>query len=368
MENVTKKYWLVAKKLGGCIGTIILLFFIFKFATYFMPFFIAGIIAFIIEPIIKFCMNKLKMTRRLSSSIIITVTIILIIALVVWGGIFVVGELAKISKDIGPLITEISETFENKLEDITVRLSEYIPKEVTETIINSITEFVSNTGLFIQNLLSEIMGFILSVPTLILNVVVTILALIFFTKDRIYIIDSIEHHLPKKWTKNIRRVTNEIFSTFGSYIKVYGKLLLVTFAELFLAFSILKAIGFEINNIIILSAGIALVDILPVLGIGTILIPWIIWQLIIGNIKFAVALGIMYLITLIIRQLIEPKLVSKQLGVHPLTTLFAMYAGFKYFGFVGLIFGPIILMILKCIFAKPIEKGFFKNLFELGEF
>ena len=121
------------------------------------------------------------------------------------------------------------------------------------------------------------------------------------------------------------------------------------------------------DNIIILSASIAIVDILPVLGVGTILIPWVLWQFLIGNLKFGIALTIVYVIILIIRQLIEPKLVSKQLGVHPLTTLFAMYAGFKYFGFSGLIFGPIILMVLKCIFSKPLEKGFFKNMFGDGD-
>ena len=174
----------------------------------------------------------------------------------------------------------------------------------------------------------------------------------------------IEHHFPKKWIRNASAVIRGIFSTIGSYLKVYSKLLLLTFTELFLAFSILRAIGFPLENLLLLSLSIAIVDILPVLGVGTVLIPWAIWQFITGDISFGIALTILYLITLTVRQTIEPKLVSKQLGVHPIITLFAMYAGFKIFGFIGLIFGPIILMVLRGIFAKPLEKGLFKDLFD----
>lgn len=361
-----KRPWLVGKRLAIFFTTLLILIFIFKSIIYFMPFFIAGIIALIIEPIIKFFMEKFKMSRRVSSAMIITLTIILIIALVTWGTIFAVNEIIKFSKDIGPFITNISETFEKELEEVSAKLINYLPKEVIETIMNSITDFVTSTGGYIQGAVGKIMEFILSVPTVLVNVIVTILALIFFTKDRIYIIDAVEHHFPKKWTKSLSEVINEIFSTLGSYVKVYGKILLVTFAELFLAFSILRAIGFKIENLVVLAVGISVVDILPVLGVGTVLIPWIAWQFLIGNIKFGIALTIVYIIILIIRQLIEPKLVSKQLGVHPLTTLFAMYAGFKYFGFSGLIFGPIILMVLKCIFNKQLEKGFFKDMFGDG--
>lgn len=365
-ERQKRRSWRIAKRLSLFIGTLLLLVFIFKFLVYFMPFFIAGIIASIIEPIIKFCMNKLNWSRRISSTVIITLTIIVIIALIIWGSIFAINKIVDFSKNIGPFITEISSTVEKEIVEISEKLSRYIPREVVDTVVISITDFVSNAGTYIQGLLSRVLQFILSVPTLILNVVVAILALVFFTKDRIYIIDSIEHHFPKKWIKNISEKTKEIVKTLGEYLKVYGKILMVTFAELFLAFAILKAIGFELNNIFLLSFLIALVDILPVLGVGTVLIPWTIWQLILGNFKFGIALGIVYLIILIVRQLIEPKLVSKQIGVHPLTTLFAMYAGFKSFGFSGLIIGPIILMILKCIFAKPIEKGLLKELFDSG--
>ncbi len=365
-ERQSRRPWKIAKRLSLFIGTIFLLIILFKGLVYFMPFFIAGIIALIIEPIIKLCMNKFKWTRRLSSTVIITLTIIIIITLIVWGGIFAANKIVEFSKEIGPFIARISSTFENEIIEISNKLSKYIPHEVIDIITTSIIDFVSNAGTYLQNLMAKVLQFILSVPTLILNVIVAILALVFFSKDKIYIIDSIEHHIPKKWIKKVSEVLTEIFTTLGDYVKVYGKILILTFVELFLSFSILKAIGFNINNILLLSFIIALVDILPVLGVGTVLIPWTIWQLIIGNVKFGIALGGVYLIILTVRQLIEPKLVSKQLGVHPLTTLVAMYAGFKNFGFSGLILGPIILMILKCIFAKPIEKGFFKELFDSG--
>lgn len=368
MEEVknTRKPWRVAKRICALIGTVLILIIIFKFSMYFMPFFIAGLLAVLIEPIIKFCMNKLNWSRRVSSSIIISLTIILFVSLIIFGGISLVNWIIKFSKDIGPIISNISTIFEEELLNISNKLSNYMSKEVTDTIVGSITSFLSNAGNYIQEWMAKVLQLLLSVPTMLLNIIVTILALIFFTKDKIYILDSIEHHVPKKWIKNVSEILKQIFTTLGEYIKVYGKILMVTFAELFFAFAILKSIGFELKNIALLSFIIALVDILPVLGIGTILIPWIIWQFVIGNIKFGFALSVVYFIIWLIRQLIEPKLVSKQLGVHPLTTLFAMYAGFKYFGFIGLIIGPVILMILKCIFAKPMEKGFFKDLFDFG--
>lgn len=267
-------------------------------------------------------------------------------------GVFAINKLVKISKDVGPVISNTIVTIENEIGVISEKLSNYIPKEVVESILNSITSFVSNAGTYIQTGLTKVMKFILSVPKIILNVIVTILALIFFTKDRIYLIDMVEQYFPPKWVKNFVEIWNEMLTTFLDYTKVYGKILIITFTELFFSFAILKAIGFAINSILPISALIAIVDILPIFGVGTILIPWILWEFIIGNTKYALALGIVYTIILVIRQLIEPKLVSKQLGTHPLTTLFAMYLGFKIFGFTGLILGPILLIIFRIIFSK----------------
>ena len=89
-----------------------------------------------------------------------------------------------------------------------------------------------------------------------------------------------------------------------------------------------------------------LVDILPYLGTGLIFVPWIIYELITGNINFAIGLGVLYIIVLVQRQIMEPKVLSSNIGMDPLATLISLFVGFKLIGFLGLIIGPVTLVIL----------------------
>ena len=353
----------ILERVGLFLGTLLLLYFLFKFATYFMPFLIAGVIAILIEPIIKFCMNKLKLSRRLSSMIIVVLTIILIIMAVVHGGSAIIREVMELLDNIPAAITVATQFIDN-ISEKAAELYPELPVSILNAMESSVVEFIGKLGSLISEWATDLVKLLLSVPTMIINVVITILALIFFTKDRIYVIDMLEHHLPKAWIKKAKEVCSEIFSTIGGYIRVYIKIILITFAELYLAFTIINSIGFEIEYPLLLAIIVAIVDILPVLGVGTVLIPWSIWMFISGNWGFGLALLITYGVIFCIRQFIEPKLVSKQFGIHPLITLFAMYAGYKATGVIGLILGPILLMTLRCIFAKQIEKGLFKDIFE----
>ena len=353
----------IAERVGVFLGTLLLLYFLFKFATYFMPFLIAGVIAILIEPIIKFCMNKLKLSRRVSSVIIVALTIILIILGIVYGGSAIIKEILKLTENIQPAIGVATDFISN----IAGKVGEYFP-ELPQNILNamqtSVVDFIGKLGTLISEWATSAVKILLSVPTIIINVVITILALIFFTKDRIYVIDMLEHHLPKSWIKKALEVGTEIFSTIGGYIRVYAKIIIITFAELYLAFTILNAMGHTIAYPLLLAIIVAIVDILPILGVGTVLIPWAVWMFVSGNFGFGIALLVTYGAIFCIRQFIEPKLVSKQFGIHPLVTLIAMYAGYKATGVIGLILGPIFLMALRCIFAKQIERGLFKDIFE----
>lgn len=362
-EKTKNKKLIVLQKVGIFLGTLLLLFLLCKFALFFMPFLIAGIIAILIEPIIKFCMNQLKFSRRVSSFIIVTLTILLIVFLVIWGGSKLVTELLKFSSNIAPTITKATELINTITDEVTEQFVD-IPEQVINALKNSVIDFIGQLGTYVASLATSALKVILSIPTVIINVVITILALIFFTKDRIYVIDMLEYHFPKSWISNTSRVLKEVGSSVGGYIKVYLKIIIITFAELFLAFNIMNLIGFEVSFPFGLALLIALVDILPILGVGTVLNPWALYMLITGNYGFAIALFITYVIIFCIRQFIEPKLVSNQFGIHPIITLMAMYAGFRFMGVSGLILGPIVLMALRCIFAKQIEKGLFKDMFE----
>ncbi len=364
IESSKKKRNIVIGRLAVFIGTLILLFLVCKFALFFMPFLISGIIAIMIEPLIKFCMNKLKLSRRVSSFIIVILTIVLLFSLVIWASGELVSELLKLTSNIAPAFANIT----SWLTELTTKISnEYteIPDQVISTVQTSLIDFVGKLGQYIGALASKVLNMVLSVPTIFINVIITIMALVFFTKDRIYVIDMLEHHFPKSWITNTVKIGKEVFSSLGGYLKVYTKILIITFIELFIAFTfIYKFVGFNIPYPFVFAFLIALLDILPILGVGTVLNPWALWLLVTGEYGFALTVFLTYIAIFIIRQFLEPKLVSKQFGIHPIITLMAMYAGFKTMGFIGMLVGPLILMALRCIFAKQLDRGLFKDLFD----
>ena len=109
---------------------------------------------------------------------------------------------------------------------------------------------------------------------------------------------------------------------------------------------------------------IGFVDALPILGSGTVMVPWAIVSGLNGDLKLGIAIIILFAIMSTIRQFLEPKLVSKHIGTHPIFTLIAMYTGFKFLGVIGLLVGPIILIIIKNVFATFIDEGVVKTIFD----
>ena len=110
--------------------------------------------------------------------------------------------------------------------------------------------------------------------------------------------------------------------------------------------------------------GIGFVDALPILGSGTVMIPWAIISAVNGDLKLGIAIFALYVIILVVHQLLEPRVVGNNIGIHPVFTLIAMYTGFKFIGVFGMLLGPIILIILKNIYGTLIDKGVVKSLFE----
>lgn len=238
-----------------------------------------------------------------------------------------------------------------------------VPDEVIKIIGDSATKFLSFLTQSITNLLTGIVQNLTKIPVVGINIIITILATYFICTDKFYILDQIEHQVPKPWVKKIGKKVKKISSTLGGYLKAEITLIAITFMIVLIGLYIFKIIGFEIQYPLLVAFGIGFVDALPILGSGTILIPWAIISAINGNIKFGVALLLLYAITLLTKQLIEPKIVSEKIGIHPIFTLIAMYTGVRFMGLIGLLIGPIVLIILKNVYSNLIDDGILKSIF-----
>lgn len=366
VENVeaNKKYWLkVAKKLLTVILVLVGLVLAFKFAIFLLPFVIAIIINKLMAPLVRVMTDKLKFNHKVSVIISVILVIAILGSVITFSVIKLTEEVYDLSTNIPTYINAVMPTVTGIMQEIETVFVD-LPDAVTSQYYATVSDIGKNLVEKAAIIGNSVLNSVIALPTAFIYVVVTILATLFIGFDKIYIKDEFFHQIPDKWAKVLTDMYDNIFKAIGAYIKSVATIVLITFLELLVGLTIIKLIGFDIQYLFAVAVGIALVDALPILGCGTVLIPWAIISALTGNFPFAVAIFILYIIITVVRQLIEPKIVSHNIGVHPIITLLAMFIGFKFFGILGLIFGPITIFILKGIFAKQLEKGFFRDIFQ----
>ena len=197
--------------------------------------------------------------------------------------------------------------------------------------------------------MSALWGTAKQIPSILVGTIVGIVCCCFMTSDYHTLRSLIMTQAGKRADAFIR-TKQIIFSTLGKMIRAYGLIMCVTFLEMVLGLSILKLFGIYENGYIFAIALItAVIDIVPVLGTGTVLIPWAIWMFFSGDVAMGIGLLVIYGVITVVRQIVEPKLVASQLGLPAFVTLMAMYIGSQLFGFVGLFLLPMTVMLLKVL-------------------
>lgn len=212
-----------------------------------------------------------------------------------------------------------------------------------ETIGTALSDMFKDA---ISSLGSKIPGFVgrlaSAIPQALIFSVVTVLSAVYFCADYEKIIAYIKAHVHGKPREALREMYGQTGHTLMKYLKSYVILFLFTFAELFIGFLILGQ-----NYAFLLALLTAIVDILPVLGTGTVLIPWAVYLFFAGDIRTAVGLLILYAVISVLRQILEPKIVGAGIGMHPLLALVSMYVGLRVFGFFGMLLLPLVVVIIK---------------------
>lgn len=324
------------------ITVLLLIYFIIKYAlVWFLPFVIGFGIAFILKPLIRKISNKYSLNSKLVAGVLVTLFYLTV------GALLTVG-IIKISVGLKDLFMSLPDLYVNRIEPSIYEIVDKIEKSVDNldpTLVEGITDIAMSFAKSILSLLTNMStGFakvVSSVPSIFIIFIFSIISSYFIAMDYNLITTFITRQFSKKVSSTIFEVKNQIVGTIFKLVKSYTILISMTFVELSIGFIILR-----IENPLQIAFLIAIVDILPILGTGGILVPWSIISFIKGDLYLGIGIAILYIVTLIVRNIVEPKLVGKQIGLHPLIMLICMYIGIKLFGFLGIFILPLLLIIL----------------------
>lgn len=325
----------------------------------FLPFFIAYVFAECFRPIVKYSETHKRFPKKsfvLFVVLLATFSLLLLIYAVARKVFIEFSELSVKIKETISLIqvddayaAQVIEKINSYIPfvDIRSRLWEMRDNLDSELWTMALSFGESATG----GLVSFIGGAAMMLPNALFSLLVVIISTYYFAIDRVKINCFFLSLCPKRFRPTLINAKVILTDSVGNYLRAYGMLFLITFAELLAAFFIM---GF--NFAFVFALVIAIVDILPVLGAGTVLIPWGIIAIISGNYSTGIGLLVTYAIITVIRQIIEPKIVGKFIGISPLATLASMYIGLKLMGILGLFVFPLGAIVVKRL-LQPRQEG-----------
>ena len=346
MSTEKKRDFLI--KFAYAVVIIFIVYFFFKYVIkWIMPFFIAFLVAALLYPLIKFFSRKLKIKKNTKPiAAVITTLFFCTVGVLVW---FIIYRLVVA---IGGFIASLPDFFKNTImPNLTLayeKIRALLANLNIELDAGSKTFFDSIQG-GITSLVSGILpsfSVITSIPGMLISILIMIISTYFIAMDFRRITTFCLSQLPKKAADFVLMIKDYTVKILFKYIRSYALILSITFGELMIGFGIMHFVT-GLQNVFLLALLIAIFDILPIVGTGTVLIPWAIISLIIGDFATSICLFIIYVVITVVRQFIEPKIVGQQVGLHPVATLLAMIVGSRLFGGFGLLGVPVALAIIK---------------------
>ena len=370
-ETEKKRRWIINVAFYAMLLVLGFLFYKYAFGVCF-PIMFAFFVAVILQRPKNFIIKKTVIKKGFASTICVFALMLIAAAIVVLIGVRAAEEIRGFINYISVQFSNL-DTIVNTLETFILTTVGKLPEFISETATESITalftqlrEFIAGTnselpqqvgGLsekfnfsWITTPITGVISTASRIPSILISIVVTVVLSCFMTADYDIITRFVYCQFPKEKRKDLTRAKQLLKLNLGKMAKAYALIMVVTFTEVFIGLTILKMIGlFNSNYIAVIAVVTSIVDVIPVLGTGTIVLPWAAYSLIVGDYGMAIGLLILYATVTVIRQIVEPKLVAGQLGLPPFVTLIAMYLGLKIIGVLGVFILPIIAIMLKLL-------------------
>ncbi|WP_028546174.1 sporulation integral membrane protein YtvI [Paenibacillus taiwanensis] len=353
LMRIWRGSWVTFLLIAGFIGSYLILPLIY-------PFLFAWLIALMLNPLVNGMTDKLRIPRWLSVTLALTVFIAGMLTVAAAVVTRIIKEIITLSQTIQKYLEVWRSIFINLVDNEEVQSfirtinSLYVDNPNIQDTINSnikkTTETVTDTITYlVSSILNGIVLFLSSLPNIATISVVVLLAAFFISKDwkRWLIIAS--DLIPERVRKPIRTIWSDLKKALFGYLRAQFILITITAVVVITGLLII-----QVEYAVTIGLLIGFVDLLPYLGVGAVMVPWIAYCFLTGSASTGVGLSILYGIVLVARQIIEPKVLASSVGLDPLATLIAMFIGLKMFGVLGIIIGPVSLVFISAIYRAHV--------------
>ena len=324
-----------------------------------MPFIVAYVLAVLLHPLVDLVCKKTKIPRVITVIFTVFVTVGVVGVLLYLAVHRVYNEITSLYQTVSNILTEMKNN-PDYAQEIIATINDYVPfVDLTEQL----TEIWENIDVYVTSfattLVTDLNGIIIpainaimnTVPPVLVGSIITVVAFYYFLAQYHRINNAVVSVFPKVVGEHLVAIKRQLVSAVFMFIKAYGVIMMITFMEVFVGLTVLG-----VKYAFLMAVLTAVVDIMPILGTGAVMIPWGVIEIIRGNYFIGIGLLVLYAIITVVRQFLEPKIVGKSVGLHPLLALVSMYVGLKLFGVAGLFGFPIALVI----YNRLRNEGFFK--------
>lgn len=317
---------------------------------FFMPFVIGWIIALIASPPVRFLEEKLKIKRKISSAVVI----ILVIGLVVLAAYLIGGKLVRellgFIEDLPDLWASLEEDFSeigNNLSGVYDRLPEDIQLTLNRIGENANGLAADLVGRLSSPTIEAVGDFAKQLPTIIIGIIMCLLSAYFFVAERDQFSAMLRAYMPNAVLRRYQIIKRSLFKAVGGYFKAQIRIEAWIYLLLVIGLVVLG-----VDYTLLIALGIAILDFLPFLGTGTVMLPWALVKFLSADYKMTIGLLLTWGISQLVRQIIQPKIVGDSIGVPPIPTLFLLFIGYKLAGVVGMIIAVPIGLIFWTLYKE----------------
>ncbi len=353
MNQSFKTYIKVVLNLLTALVILLLCIFLLPRCIYFfMPFVIGWIIALIASPVVRFFEEKLKVRRKGASVIVIVAVLAAVILLV-----YALGS--KLVREAVSFINELPVLWEgimDELNQVAANL-EGVYNRLPADMQNTLHSFGDQIGEYFGNIMEgagtptvEAVGNVAKqLPDIFLGAVMCILSSYFFVADKSYMSEMVRKHVPDSVRYRFDLIRRSLRKAVGGYFKAQLKIECWIYLLL-----LIGLFALQVRYAALVALGIAFMDLLPVFGTGTIMIPWAVIEILGKNYSMAVGLLIIWCVGQLVRQMIQPKIVGDSMGLNAIPTLFLLFIGYKIAGVLGMILAVPIGIIVVNLYEEGV--------------